>query len=112
VLDLYETWVGEHEGFSNKDKKTLEATLRTWISKLEDERDEMVTANPLHFRAYQRFYRGTKKATDKAFAEHITELQLASDSIESITADITSLKTLKPWLADRYDRMMENSILF
>ena len=112
VLDLYETWVGEHEGFSNKDKKTLEATLRSWLTKLEGDRDELITSNPLYFRAYQRFYRGSQKSTDKAFEEYMSELQVASVGIESITADITSLKTLKPWLAERYDRMMENSIIF
>lgn len=42
----------------------------------------------------------------------MSELQVASIGIKSITADITSLKTLKPWLAERYDRMMENSIIF
>ena len=112
VLDLYETWVGEHKGFSNKDKKALEATLRAWIDRLEEERAELVSSDPLYFRAHQRFYRSTKKSTDNAFAKYLSELQNDSDAIEVVTADIKSLKTLKPWLVDRYNRMMDNRFVF
>jgi len=112
VLDLYETWVGEHEGFSKKDQKSLEETLQAWLNKLEEERDELISSSPLHSRAYHCFYRSSRKSTDKAFAEYLSDLQDTSDLIEDISADITSVKKLKPWLASRYDQMLENGIFF
>ena len=112
VLDLYETWVGEHEGFSKSDKKTLEATLHKWLDKLEDEHEEIIMETPLHFRAYRTFHHASQKKTDKAFADHFVELQKTSEIIDTVTVEITSLKTLKPWLASRYDHMMESVIKF
>jgi len=112
VLNLYETWVGEHEGFSKADKKTLEATLRAWLDKLEDEKEEIIMESPLHFRSYNSFYHGTRKKIDDAFTDRLKDLEDASVVIDVLTAEITSLKTLKPWLEDRYDHMMENSFTF
>ena len=112
VLDLYETWVGEHEGFSKTDKKTLEATLHKWLEKLEDEHEEIIMETPLHFRAYRNFHHASQKRTDKAFADHFLELQETSEVIDTVTTEITSLKTLKPWLASRYDHMMNSVIRF
>lgn len=106
VLELYETWVGKHEGFSKKDEKALLATLQAWIDKLEQEKDEIINESSLHHHAYHRFYHRSKKRVSQAITKRLADIDDANSGIAMMVKEITSLKALKPWLSERYDRGM------
>jgi len=106
VLELYETWVGEHEGFNKRDEKSLIATLENWLEQLDDEENEITEESSLHWQAYNVYYDRSKKRVNAAFAERLAQLDEVETNIAMLTKTITSLKTLKPYLENRYQQSM------
>ncbi len=103
VLELYENWVGEHAGFSNTDKKSLKHTLKNWVISLEEEQQEIVMQSPLHFRAFNNYHNKSQQKISREISQRIRELQRSANIIEEMSNQITSLKSLKPFLEERYD---------
>lgn len=104
VLELYESWVGEHDGFSTADKKSLQHTLQKWISNLELEQEDIIMQSPLHFRAFNVYHSESQQKVSRIISQRMKELQQSEDMIEVMNDQITSLKTLKPFLEERYER--------
>jgi len=103
ILEMYETYVGEHEGFSKADQKSLIDSLKQMIEELEDQKEEIAFQSPLHATAYHAFYHQSRKKIDAAFVERLNDMKAQQKIIAQLIRTITSLKSLKPQLAARYD---------
>jgi len=103
VLELYESWVGTHAGFSKKDQKALQSTIEAWIEQLESDKDAIVDQSPLHRMAYEEFYSPSMSKARKAIAEFVKRMDEKEKAFEQLASSITSLKSLKPYLEQRYD---------
>ncbi len=106
ILDMYETYVGTHEGFSKADQKALIASLQHLIDGLEKEREDIAFRSPSHSMAYDLFYHQNRKKVDAAFAKFSNNIKSQEKAVKQLIIKITSLKTLKPELEERYDDMM------
>jgi len=104
VLELYETWVGEHAGFNKTDERALTQTVRQWLENLDDEKDDIIMQTPLHCRAYNQFHNKSKRKVDTAFEQYLRSLEKQHTALNKCSEQIRSLVTLKPWLEERYDR--------
>lgn len=105
VLEMYETYVGEHEGFSKEDQKSLINSLQQMVDELEQQKEEIAFQSPHHATAYHLFYSPSKKKVDAAFADRLKEMNSQEKFNAHLVSKITSLKTLKPELEVRYDSM-------
>lgn len=105
VLELYETYVGTHEGFSKDDQKALTESLEKMIDELEDQQEEFIFQSPAHAAAYEIFYNKSKKKVDAAFSEYLKAVKMRQKVTAQQIANITSLKALKPELEERYQEM-------
>ena len=104
VLELYETWVGEHTGFNKTDQRALTQTVRQWLENLDDEKDDIIMRTPLHSRAYHQFHNKSKRKVDTTFEQYLRSLEKQQTATNKCSEQIRSLATLKPWLEERYDR--------
>ena len=104
VLELYETWVGEHAGFNKTDQRALTQTVRQWLKNLDDEKDDIIMQSPLHCRAYNQFHNKSKRKVDTAFELYLSSLEKQQTALNKCSEQIRSLATLKPWLEERYDQ--------
>jgi len=105
MLEMYETHVGQHEGFSKSDQKALLNSLENMVAELEDEKEEIIFQSPSHGAAYHLFYDRSKSKVNKAFTERLAEIKHQERIILSQIKEIRSLKTLKPQLEERYQMM-------
>lgn len=103
VLSLYQEHVGGDSGLSGKDEKQLIAALQHQIQTLKMERDEYSFSSPMHRTAFDIFYTKSRKKTDDAFRNHIEHIKNAGKQAGKLAAEIKSLKTLKPYLEERYE---------
>ncbi len=103
VLKLYESWVGEHDGFSTADEKSLKHTLQKWIDNLELEQEDIIMQSPLHFRAFNVYHSKSQQKISRTISQRMKELQQSENMIELMNDQITSLKSLKPFLEERYE---------
>ena len=103
ILELYQEYVGQSREFSKVDEQQLIHALEYNIRELEDEKDRIIEQSSIHEMVYHRFYSTSKNKVDKTIAEYLA--MLAKDKLvsEGMAAEIRSLKTLKPFLEDRYD---------
>lgn len=104
VLELYEAHVGGHEGFTKADEKALTDSLKQMVEELEEEKDRIVYQSGMHGVAFHLFYSPSKKKVDAAFKNRLEEMKEFEKATASMTKEIRSLKTLKPWLDDRYQQ--------
>ncbi len=102
VLEMYETHVGDHEGFSKSDEKALTDSLKHMIEELQEEKDQIIYQSGMHGVAYHMFYSPSKKKVDAAFKDRLAEIKGRKKATDAMTREIRSLKTLKPWLDERY----------
>ncbi len=105
VLEMYETYVGEHEGFSKADQKALLDSLRQMVEELEEQQEEISYQSPMHAAAYHLFYSPSKKKIELALADRVKDIKKHGKFIKSQIKSIRSLKTLKPQLEERYEMM-------
>lgn len=103
ILELYENWVGEHAGFSKTDEKSLKQTLQKWIITLEEEQEDIIMQSPLHFQAYNRYHNKSQEKISREISQRVKELQRSEKLAEEMNSQITSLKSLKPFLEERYE---------
>lgn len=103
LLALHQEYVGGHETRSKADEKQLVVALEHQVNELKTEKEHIAQQSPLHQMAYQRFYSPSKNKVDKAIAKHLAQVSQDKIDIELMAKDIRSLKTLKPWLEQRYD---------
>lgn len=112
VLEMYETYVGEHEGFSKADQKSLVDSLKVMIDKLEEQKEAIAFQSPSHATAYHLFYHQSRKKVDAAFVERLNDMKVQKKNIAQLISTITSLKSLKPELEARYDARMYSQPTF
>lgn len=105
VMEMYEKYVGKHEGFSKADQKALLNSLKAMISELEESQEAIIYQSPMRGVAYHLFYSQSKKKVNAAFETRLKEIQAHEKFTATLTKNIRSLKTLKPQLEQRYDAM-------
>ena len=103
ILELYQEYVDSEQIFTKADEKQLITALEHQIFDLQGEQTQIIEQSPAHQMAYERFYYSSKKKTDKAIAEHLIQVSQDKIDIERTVKEIRSLKTLKPWLEQRYE---------
>ena len=105
VFKMYQEHTDNRESFSKADEKQLIKALKLHIEQLEEEQEAIILQSPMHFATYHRFYDRSKKKQQAKMEKHIREIQDGISDSEKMTGAIKSLKTLKPWLAARYDQL-------
>ncbi len=104
IIDLYKTWVDDTSTLSKSDEKALHSALEQWVYTLEAEADEIITESPMHNHVFHEYYSRSKRTVDRALKERVATLDRAVESSQMLSVSITSLKSLKPWLEDRFER--------
>lgn len=105
VFKMYQEHTDNRESFSKADEKQLVKALNLHIEQLEQEQEEIIFQSPMHYATYHRFYDSSKKKQTARIEQHIDDVQKAMSASEKMTNAIRSLKTLKPWLEERYDSL-------
>jgi len=105
VFKMYQQHTDNRESFSRDDEKQLALALNQYIDQLEQEKQEIICQSPMHFTVYHRFYNASKKKQDQEIDRHLEKIRANIDITEHVAGAIKSLKTLKPWLEDRYDQL-------
>ena len=88
---------------SKADEKQLTDALKRQIIELECEREEYSFESPLHRTAFDQFYHQSPRQTNQALKQHIQMLEAATSEVISQAHSIKTLKTLKPYLEERYE---------
>lgn len=104
VVDLYNTWVGEHNALSQSDEKALHEAMQQWVNTLEREEQEIISESPLHYHVYKQYHHSSATKVDRAVEQRIHALNRAVETNEMLGVTLTSLKSLKPWLEDRFEQ--------
>ncbi|NYT61892.1 hypothetical protein H0A66_06095 [Alcaligenaceae bacterium] len=60
---------------------------------------------------YRQFHRKTPVATKRVITKHLKDIQSRTNALLALPEDITSLKSLKPYLELRYDVFCEDAFL-
>lgn len=109
IVEFYQQYVDDDSNLSKADEKQLLDSLKLQISALHEAQEDYSRESPLHHMAFESFYHPSAKKTAQAFKHHIQYMkQLALVAI-SQSQEIRSLKTLKPYLEERYeDRRFDN----
>ena len=111
ILELHQEYVSESREFSKVDEQQLIHALEYNIRELETEKDLIIEQSVIHEVVYQRFYDTSKKKVDENIEEHLAILARDKVNIERMVEEIRSLKTLKPYLEERYDMRRDGSDL-
>lgn len=103
IVQMYQEHVGDDAAISKMDEKQLVRALKGQIDELRCEQEEYSFESPLHRLAYEKFYSPSPGKTDQAFKHHIQQIEKTASEASLLALDITSLKTLKPHLEQRYN---------
>jgi hypothetical protein len=104
IIDLYKTWVGDQNSLSQTDEKALHSALEQWVSTLEAEKHEIIAESPMHFHVYNEYHHRSKRKVDQSLKKRIDALERAVVANQRLGGSITSLKSLKPWLEQRFEQ--------
>ena len=102
ILEMYQEYVGGTE-LTKADEKELIQSLKKQIGDLRNEREAYSFESPFHRMAYEQFYRRSHKKIDQAFQQHIVQMEDMAAEAQQLSASIKSIKTLRPYLEQRYD---------
>jgi len=102
IIEMYQQHVGDEAGLTGKDEKQLVEVLERQIDELKDEQDEYSYSSTLHRAAFEQFYHASAKKTDEAFRDHIAYIRESASHVRELADQITTLKTLRPYLEMRY----------
>lgn len=106
IFSMYADHIGESPLLALGDVDLDNATkiLQRQFEQLRDQKDDIVMdAGPIIASVYFRFYRKTKKASQKAIDDHIQELEHDTQALKKFIVNVTSLAKLKPYLEERYE---------
>lgn len=104
IIELYNTWVGSGDVLSDGDQQALYAALEHWLVMLEREKQQIISESPIHFHAYHEYYDQSQRMTDRAIRQRINAISRGVEANQKLSAAITTIKSLKPWLSDRYEQ--------
>lgn len=102
VVEMYHQHVGD-ASLSIADEKQLIETLQQQIAELEDEQEDYRYESPLHRVAFEEFYHSSPRKIDQAFKLHQERMEIIASESQKLAQNIKTLKTLKPYLEQRYD---------
>lgn len=103
ILALHEEYVDDQDGLSKADEKQLIQVLKNQINELKNNKEDIALKSPMHWMAFQNFYFPSKKKTDSAMTAYLHRVSQDKIQAERMVKEIRTLKTLKPWLEQRYD---------
>lgn len=102
VLGLYQEYVGNGDALSKDDEKALLRSLERQCQQLTEELDHYQPTSPFHETAFDLYHPSNSK-TEQAVADYIETFETSAAMLGEITADLRSMKSLKPLLEARYD---------
>lgn len=103
VLRMYKEHTDNRESLTATDEKQLIESMEYHIDQLELEKEELVFQSPAHYSVYTLFFHHSKKKQSKKISDHIRGIRKNMRKSEKMRDTIKSLKTLEPWLEDRYE---------
>ena len=103
IVEMYQKYVADDASLSKSDERELITTLKQQIDELACEKEEYSFQSPLHRIAFETFYFPSQRKTDQAFKQHIQRMKQTVSEVESQALNIRTLKTLKPYLEERYE---------
>jgi len=110
LLELYERHIGESPLSTLGDQEAVLELLKAQTARLREEQQEILHRTPLRSHFYQHYHGGNPKLRQQKLKRGRDELQHRASEEERITRSITSLATLKPYLAARYDHRREDEL--
>lgn len=102
IIQMHQRYVGDQNALSKTDQKQLVEALKIQVDELRHERETYSFESPFHRMAFEVFYCPSQKQTDLAFKKHIQQMEKAASEVQALSQSITSIKTLKPHLEQRY----------
>jgi len=105
VFDLYQAHVDQDADFSEQDLIELESVLARFITMEEERRVDLIMQSPTHHSVYERFYSKSAKTVTRKINRHIRDTRKMKDRVDTFSQSVTSLKKLKPYLEERYDKL-------
>lgn len=103
IVQMYQQHVADDAALSKADENQLIEVLRRQMRELQCEQEEYRFQSPRHLAAFESFYYPSRKKTNQAFKNHIQVMKKSASEAESLSLEIKSLVTLKPYLEQRYD---------
>lgn len=76
-----------------------------------DQKERLWDEDPLAGALYRRFHRKTPAATQRAINKHLQETRAQTSALQALPQEITSLKTLKPYLELHYEMLLQEEAL-
>lgn len=102
IISLYIEHVGEmpqNVFDGNFDKMT--ELLKHQTQKLRDQKQDILQEDPVKAMVYERFASKTDRELEKKINAYKRDLQNGCQALSALIRDITSVKTLRPYLEDR-----------
>lgn len=84
--------------------------LKRQYQHLRDEKEHILYEDPMTGALYRRFHRKTPAASQRAIDRHLQEIQDQTQALQSLPQEITSLKTLKPYLEVHYELLLQEDV--
>jgi len=103
IIQMHQQHVGDENALSKADEKQLIKALKAQVDELRQERETYSFESPFHRMAFEVFYCPSQKKTDLAFKKYIQQMEKTASDAQALSQSIKSIKTLKPYLEQRYD---------
>jgi len=103
IIQMHQQYVGDENPLSKADEKQLIKALKAQVDELRHERETYSFESPFHRMAFEVFYCPSQGKTDLAFKKHIQQMAKIASEAQALSQSIKSIKTLKPYLEQRYD---------
>lgn len=114
IINLYQEHIDPDGGFEEKDLPAINQLLSEQVENLKSSyREQEHSSDPLTSMLWARFgHSSTERVLDAKLAKHVKELQMTIDEEKQIIAELTSLKVLKRYLAERAQLVAEEEMDF
>ena len=104
VFQLYHEHVGTDLDFVEQELRELEVVLVQYIDLETQRQHEITTKSHMHNIVFNEFYDNNPTKVKKAIERKIKEIEQRTKDVEHFSKAVTSLKKLKPYLEERYEK--------
>lgn len=109
IFSFYAEYVGQSPVQElGEDLASVTQILERQYVYLCDLKERILDEDPLTDALYRQFHRKTPAATQRAINKHLTETSTHTNALLALPQEVTSLKTLKPYLEAHYDRFLKD----
>lgn len=109
ILQIYKEVIGElPDEFSSTDYESLTKLLNYKIEELRDQKNAILHENPRYQAYYEWFYAKNQQQEKRNIASYKKEVELNVTNYLLLSVEITSIKTLRPFLEERRQMHLMN----